>query len=113
MEKRDFKTVEQGAVYELPMWEVVDGKGIEKVAETIAIPFVRGSKIAGEKVEKKEGVLHETLLCMMIKDLKFKQTLVPSREGALAITNLEQALHWMEERQRDRQERKVEGTYKK
>jgi hypothetical protein len=40
---------------------------------------------------KDEGTLHEHLLAMMIMDLKFKNTLVPSREGSLIITKLEEA----------------------
>ena len=48
----------------------------------------------------------------MIIDLKYKQTLVPSREGLITITKLEEALHWMKERQRERESRSVVGTYK-
>lgn len=33
------------------------------------------------------------------------------RENSLAITHLEEALHWLEARTRDREERKVEGTH--
>jgi len=33
------------------------------------------------------------------------------RENALAITKLEECLHWLEERTRDRQRRAVEGRY--
>ena len=50
---------------------------------------------------------------MMIHDLKFKSKLVPSRESALVITKLEEALHWMEERQREREAQGVAGTYQK
>ena len=113
MSKRIFKTVEEGTTYELPRWEVVDGKGIEQTGNYQEIQFVRGSKLRDEEVEKREGILHETLLSMMISDLKFKQSLVPGREGAIAITKLEEALHWMEERQRERESRNVVGTYKK
>ena len=114
MSKREFTTVIEGTHYELPIWEVVDGKGIEIVPSLgQTIQFVRGSKLGTEDVEKKQGILHETLLSMMIADLKFKQTLVPGREAAVAITKLQEALHWMEERQRERESRNVVGTYKK
>lgn len=33
------------------------------------------------------------------------------RENALAITHLEEALHWLEHRTRDREDRAVEGTH--
>ena len=113
MSKREFKTVEEGTTYELPTWTVVDGKGIELTGETQKIQFVRGSKLKDEEVERKDGVLHETLLSMMIEDLKFKSTLVPSREGSLALTKLQEALMWMEERQNVRTKNGNVGTYKK
>jgi hypothetical protein len=50
---------------------------------------------------------------MMIMDLKFKNTLVPSREGSLIITKLEEAQQWVLKRQIDRKKREVQGTYKK
>lgn len=49
----------------------------------------------------------------MIADLQYKSSLVPSRETALAITKLQEALFWIEERQRDREARNVQGTYTK
>jgi len=62
---------------------------------------------------KDEGTLHEHLLAMMIMDLKFKNTLVPSREGSLIITKIEEAQQWVLKRQIDRKKREVQGTYKK
>ena len=43
--KEDFKIVEEGTQYLLPCYEVVEGKGIEKINLTVAINFVRGSKL--------------------------------------------------------------------
>lgn len=34
----------------------------------------------------------------------------PCRENACAITKLDEALHWLEHRKKDREQRKVEGT---
>jgi hypothetical protein len=110
--KRAFNTVENGTQYELPIYRVVDGKGIEETGEVLPLLFVRGSKLKDEVVEKREGTLHEHLLSAMIHDLKFKNGLVPSRETATAITNLEQALHWLEEREKARASQGVVGTYK-
>jgi len=109
--KRAFKTVEQGTHYELPIYEVVDGKGIVETGETHPIKFVRGSKLKDEDVEKREGTLHEHLLSCMIEDLKFKSSLVPSRETSIVITKLEEAQHWLEERTRARDAAGVLGTY--
>lgn len=114
MSKREFNIEENGTSYGLPKWEVVDGKGIVETGELKVIQFVRGDKEDnGEVIPRVEGVLHETLLSMMIHDLKYKNTLVPSRETSLAITKLEEALMWMEERQRARVAAGVQGTYKK
>jgi hypothetical protein len=111
--KEDFEIIEEGTRYALPNYIVIDGKGIEKSGSTMLLQFVRGSKLGTEDVEKKEGTLHEHLLAMMIHDLKFKNTLVPSREGSLIITKLEEALGWLRQRQIDRIKREVIGTYKK
>ena len=69
--------------------------------------------MADEKVEKREGTLHEHLLSAMIADLKFKHQLVPSKERAVAITKLEEARMCMQERQINRIEAGTLGTYKK
>lgn len=111
--KNEFEIIEEGTRYALPEYKVVDGKGIELTGSKHIIRFVRGSKLGTEDVEKKEGMLHEHLLSMMIHDLKFKNTLVPSREGSIVITKLEEAYLWMVKRQVDRTERGVQGTYKK
>lgn len=110
--KESFEIIEEGTTYSLPMYKVAD-KGIEPTGEFLPIKFVRGSKIATEEVEKREGTLHEHLLSMMIHDLKYKSSLVPSRESSLVITKLEEALGWLRQRQIDRAKRDVLGTYKK
>jgi hypothetical protein len=58
-------------------------------------------------------VLHETLLAMILADLEYKNKLVPSREGSLAITNVEQALLWLQRRQQKREQAGTQGTYQK
>lgn len=119
MSKREFKVLEEGHKYSLPVYEI-DG-GLKRIEDTGTpddpfqnqiISFVRGSTDSDDNVPKKRGTLHEHLLSMMIHDLKYKNSLVPSREGSLVITKLQEALHWMEERQKDRENRNVVGTYK-
>ena len=112
-DKRYFKIIEEGTKYELPMYRVVDGKGLEQLDSNHTLCFVRGSKVKDEEVEKREGTLHEHLLSAMIHDLKYKQSLVPSRETAIVITKLEEARMWMEERQKAREAEGVAGTYQK
>jgi hypothetical protein len=110
--KEDFIVNEEGTSYDLPTYEVEDGKGIVR-SSTIEVRFVRGSKLRDEEVERREGTLHEHLLAMMIHDLTFKNGLVFSREGAQAIAKLQEALGWLRQRQIDRTRRQVVGTYKR
>jgi len=110
--KEDFDIIEDGVLYALPEYEVVDNKGIKRLEDQgQLIGFVRGSKLKDEDVEKKVGTLHEHLLAMMIHDLKYKNELVPSKEGELIIEKLQEALGWLRQRQVDRTKRKVVGTY--
>ncbi len=111
--KENFLTIEEGTHYQLPCYQVIDGKGIERVASFVDLKFVRGSKLKDEEVERREGTLHEHVLSVIISDLKYKNTLVPNREGSLVITKIEEALHWLRQRQIDRKKREVQGTYKK
>lgn len=109
--KRAFKTIELGTQYQIPVYKVVDGKGIEETGDLLSINFVRGSKLKDEDVAKREGILHEHLLSVMIEDLKYKSSLFPSRETSIVITKLEEARHWLEERQKAREAAGVIGTY--
>lgn len=112
--KEDFNIIEEGTQYELPQYEVIDNRGVQRVeGPGVLINFVRGSKLKDEEVERKIGTLHEHLLAMMIHDLQYKNSLVPSREGSLVITKLQEALGWLRQRQIDRVQRDIQGTYKK
>lgn len=52
---------------------------------------------------------------MLVKRMQFYQEAnggkFRCRENALAITHLEEAGHWLEHRQREREARGVEGTH--
>jgi hypothetical protein len=111
MKPGDFKVIKIGAEYTLPAFGVVEGKGLQHVGFN-TIYFVRGSKLAKEEVEPMIGVTHESLLEMMILDLRHKNCLVPSRETALTITKLEEALAWQKRRQELRARDGIQGTYK-
>lgn len=113
MSKREFEVIEQGTTYALPIWEVLTDKGIEETGEQLTVQFVRGSKLKDQDVERKDGILHETLIAMIISDLKYKYKLFPSIETKNAIVRLQESLFWLEERQRERELRGVNGTYKK
>lgn len=111
--KEEVRICEEGTHYQLPVYEVIPGTGIVKVGGHLNVHFVRGSKNKEDQIEGKTGTMHEHLLAMMIYDLQYKNKLVPSREGALVITKLQEALHWLRQRQVDRIKRDVVGTYKK
>lgn len=59
-----------------------------------------------------EGVQSEQLLIALIDRHKKLNTRFPSREGALAITKMEEALHWLEARVKERINRGVMGELK-
>lgn len=112
-DKLNFNIIEEGSFYELPEYEVIDNVGIQKTGEVLQLRFVRGSKLKDENVERRNGIVHETLLAAVIHDLKFKNELVPSRESSIAITKLEEGLMWLTQRSKVRQQNNTLGTYKK
>lgn len=129
MNKRNFEVIKWGSIYRLPKWEI-ENKKINQIsqldqyeldAESLKdefsqkITFLTGDRASDTGYVEKGtiGILHEQLLAMIVEDLKYKSTLVPSRETAIAITKLQEALFWLEEREKDREARKVLGTYNK
>ena len=59
------------------------------------------------------GLQSEQLLIVLIDRHKKLNDKFPSREGALAITKMEEALHWLQARVTERIERGVMGDLKK
>ncbi|MEP0004420.1 MAG: hypothetical protein ABJ387_01455 [Balneola sp.] len=110
----DFEIELNGVSYYLPSFEVIEGEGLVHNKDYDKhIVFVRGSKITEEVVPSFIGITHESLMEMMIHDLKYKNSLVPSRETALTITKLEEALLWQQRRGQLRAKEGKQGTYKK
>jgi hypothetical protein len=110
--KRSFLTISAGHKYAVPEYQIIEGEGIKETGNTYQFQFVRGSKITDENKQLPlPGTLHEHLITVMIEDLKIKHTEFPSKETAMAITNLEQARHWMEEREKAREAAGVLGSY--
>lgn len=60
-----------------------------------------------------DGVTNEELLEVVLNRLNYLQAAFPCRENAVAITNIQQGLLWLNERTRQRKERNVEGTNQK
>ena len=67
---------------------------------------------AGERKDP-NGAFVEGVIAAAIGRLQYYQSSkFKCRENALAITKLEEALHWCQHRTRDREVRGVEGTHK-
>lgn len=60
------------------------------------------------------GITHEALLAIVIDRLQaFQKGQFACRENALALTKLEEAMHWLKHRTEERMRRGVEGTHTK
>lgn len=63
-------------------------------------------------VREPNGAFVEDVLGICVERLRFYQeSRFKCRQNALAITKLEEALHWLEDRTRERKRRGVEGTH--
>jgi hypothetical protein len=59
-----------------------------------------------------DGTTNEEVLSVLIDRCQNLHAKFPSRETAIAITKMEEALMWLEKRTRDRIKRGVEGQHK-
>ena len=79
------------------------------------ITWQNGPLGRGDERNQPNGAFVEGVILAAIGRLQFYQTAsggkFACRENALAITKLEEALMWLEERTRAREERAVEGTH--
>ncbi len=76
-------------------------------AKPVALAFQKGP-IAEAGVN---GITNEALMAVVIDRLRsFQGSDYRCRENALAITHLEEAMHWLHHRTRARMARGVEGT---
>jgi hypothetical protein len=68
----------------------------------------------GRGTDRKEpnGAFVETLIAVAVQRIQFYQdSKFMCRENALALTHLEEALHWLNHRAEKREARNVEGTH--
>lgn len=82
---------------------------VENGVQTIA--FIHKEEKDGVLETVEDGTTNEEVIAVLIDRLQFLQSKLSSRETALAITKLEEALMWLEKRTADRQKRGVEGTH--
>jgi len=110
MDTLAFTTGKGGTAYELPRYRVTKG-GIEPTGEATRIEFVRGSGSAADPVTSADGILVETLLNVIIRDLEHKHARVPAEEGERTLNHLRSALDALNARTYRRQMRGLLGTY--
>lgn len=102
------KVLREGHLYELENFENKEGAG-----QTIQfIEKIPGSPDLTTLVTVHDGTTNEDLLAVIIDRLNYLNGKFPCRENALAITNIQTGLHWLNERTRNRQARGVEGAAK-
>lgn len=109
---REINIEEPGYRYAVPFYGVTN-EGISDLAYPFLIKFCKGDK-SDELKPRQEGVFVESLLEVVKHRL---QTVnvgeLFTRETAVAITKIEEAIMWLEKRSNDRKIRQVEGTYQK
>ena len=78
----------------------------------LSITWQDGPLGRGPNRAEPNGAFVETVIVAAIDRLLYYQdTQFSCRENALALTKLQEALHWLESRTRAREERGVEGTH--
>ncbi len=105
------ETVVPKATYHVPTYFMTN-EGLQDGPE-VKVEFCKGNK-ADESVPRQEGFFTETLIATCKRYLEENNVGdLASRETAMAITKLDEALMWIEKRAKDRQRRGVQGTYQK
>lgn len=88
-------------------YEIVPAGETDRTAPYCLIGFQKGPVAESGK----NGIFMEDLLEICRHRLQcFQDGNFACRENALALTKIEEALHWLNHRTTDRQKRKVEGT---
>lgn len=104
-------TLQEKATYEVPVYQVTD-EGLKSEGSTI-VRFCKGNK-EDDTLFRQEGFFTETLLATCRQYLIENNVGdLASRETAIAITKIDEALLWLGKRSEDRKIRGVQGTYQK
>lgn len=67
--------------------------------------------VDGERSEPNGAFVEDVIAAALGRLEYYNSTQFRCRENSLAITKLEEALHWLDHRTRDREARGVEGTH--
>lgn len=98
--------------YELTEY-TVGTNGLEKTGK-VGIWLLRGSKNSEEQPHPQDGILTEQLLTVCEEYLTAVNVgKLATRETAIAITKIQEALMWLNKRHEDRKARGVATTYQK
>lgn len=95
-------------------WNDENGKpaGGEVVGMGLSINWQNGPLGRGADRQEPNGAFVETVIAAAVDRLEYYQgSGFACRENALAITKLEEALHWLNHRTQKREARGVEGTH--
>lgn len=78
----------------------------------IKIDWQDGPLGRGEERQEPNGAFIETVIAACVQRIEFYQgSRFRSRENALAITKLEEAIHWLNARTQRREKAGIEGTH--
>lgn len=91
-----------------------DGNPTGGLTESVGIEVVWQNGPLGRGAERQEpnGAFVETVIAIAVDRLQYYQSgKFRCRENALAITKLEEAIHWLGHRTAAREARGVEGTH--
>jgi len=108
---KEIETIETGATYYVPTYTVTndgiqDGEGIE-------IKLCKGNK-DNDIDFRQEGMFTETLIQTVKQYLEdVNKGELATRETAMTITKLDEALMWIQKRSDDRKKRGVWATHQK
>ncbi len=106
------ETLKEGASYTIPQFEVTDGE-MREHEQRFTLDFCKGS-ISDPNIARQPGFFTETLIAVAKKYLEDVNTgPLASRDTAVAITKLDEALLWIGKRAAERKARGVQGTYAK
>lgn len=103
------KVVKEGYTYEVSNF---DNKESSQTIQFIQKETPPNAEL-GTLVTVKDGTTNEEVLEVVIHRLKTLNKKIPSRQTSLAITKLEEALMWLENRTKERKNRGVEGKHLK
>jgi hypothetical protein len=85
--------------------------GGEVEATGLTINWQNGPLGRGPDRQEPNGAFVETVIAAAIQRIQFYNSTNYSRENSLAITHLQEAMHWLQHRTADREARQVEGTH--